>query len=253
MMTDKEKKCFIITPIGNENSEIRRHIDGIIDAAIKPVIEDEYGYKTDVAHRIDAPGNISKQVILEVYNCDLAIANLTGNNPNVMYELALRHCFGKPTIIIADSTTKLPADIIGERSIFYINDAQGVIDLRKKLSSMVNEIEIDLKKERIGPVYDALDDQLEKSAIINTIEAKSEQGDVDTLKYIMNKLDEIDTDLKRIETNRGKYTISLDNNTIKKLSENGAQETIYEYFNKRKGMLNNDKKFSDYIFIDDNK
>lgn len=29
-----KKRCFIITPIGNDNDSIRRHIDGIIDAAI---------------------------------------------------------------------------------------------------------------------------------------------------------------------------------------------------------------------------
>jgi len=36
----EKKKCFIVTPIGGENEPIRRHIDGIIDAAIIPALGD---------------------------------------------------------------------------------------------------------------------------------------------------------------------------------------------------------------------
>ena len=38
----KKKRCFVITPIGDEKSEIRRHIDGIIDEAIVPALGEEY-------------------------------------------------------------------------------------------------------------------------------------------------------------------------------------------------------------------
>lgn len=156
MENTRHKTCFVITPISSEGSEIRRHIDGIIDAVIVPVIEEMFNYKMVVSHRIDEPGNIPKQVISSIYESDLVIANLTGTNPNVMYELALSHCFGKITIIIADNDTKIPADIIGERCIFYINDAKGVIELREKLSRMVTVIENNGVTEKEGPVYDAI-------------------------------------------------------------------------------------------------
>ena len=45
-----KKRCFIITPIGNDNDSIRRHIDGIIDAAIKPALEPDY--EVVAAHKI---------------------------------------------------------------------------------------------------------------------------------------------------------------------------------------------------------
>ena len=35
----KKKKCFIITPIGDEGSDIRRHIDGVNNAAIRPALD----------------------------------------------------------------------------------------------------------------------------------------------------------------------------------------------------------------------
>ena len=119
--TDK-KRCFIITPIGNDNDSIRRHIDGIIDAAIKPALEPDY--EVVAAHKITETGTITKQIIKEIYQDELAIANLTGNNPNVMYELAVQYCLGKPVLTIAEKGTSLPFDVMPERTIFYINDPQ---------------------------------------------------------------------------------------------------------------------------------
>ena len=99
MKKEQEKRCFIVTPIGSENDPIRRHIEGIFEAAIRPALEDKY--KLIVAHKIYEPGSITKQVISEIYNAELVIANLTNRNPNVMYELAFRHSLGKPIIMIA--------------------------------------------------------------------------------------------------------------------------------------------------------
>ena len=131
MKTEQEKKCFIITPIGSDTDPIRRHIEGIFEAAIRPALE--HKYKLIIAHKIYEPGSITKQVISEIYNAELIIANLTNRNPNVMYELAFRHSLGKPVIMIAESGTSLPSDIIIERTIFYQNDAQGVIELKRAI------------------------------------------------------------------------------------------------------------------------
>ena len=89
MNQKRNYKCFVVTPIGNETDSIRRHIDGIIEAAIRPALRE---YEVIVAHKITEPGTITKQVLKEIYEDDLVIANLTNNNPNVMYELAFRHC-----------------------------------------------------------------------------------------------------------------------------------------------------------------
>lgn len=192
MEVNNKKKCFIITPIGNEGSDIRRHIDGIVDAAIIPVLEDELGYKVEVSHRIDMPGNIPKQVITSVFDSELVIANLTDNNPNVMYELALRHCFGSVVIIIAKDGTVIPSDIKGERTIFYIDDAKGVIELKDDLRSMVTEINKCGKIEQYGPVYDALRDKLNKDNIIKEF---SDQKTADAFTLIIDRLDNLEKNI----------------------------------------------------------
>lgn len=83
----------------------------------------EKGYNVNVAHRMAQPGSINNQVIAELYYSNLVIANLSGLNPNVMYELAIRHCLRKPVIIIMEKGSgKIPFDTITERTVFYSND-----------------------------------------------------------------------------------------------------------------------------------
>ena len=182
----EKKKCFIITPIGNENDPIRRHIEGIIDAAISPVIEDEY--EVIVAHRISESGSISKQVITEIYNDDLVIANLTNRNPNVMYELALRHAIAKPTIMIAEKGTNLPSDIIMQRTIFYCNDAKGVLELREQLKDAVSKTDFDNKS---GPIYDVLGDISQDADLLMNLKS-GDSSNTEPLEYIINRLNRIE-------------------------------------------------------------
>ena len=127
----EKKSCFIITPVGDENDPIRRHIDGIINEAIIPVFKDMFNLI--IPHRIKEIGSINAQILKQIYNCDLVIANLTNLNPNVMYELAFRHSMGRPAIVIAQEGTKIPFDVIDSRTIFYKYDPLGMEELRKEL------------------------------------------------------------------------------------------------------------------------
>ncbi len=203
----KKKRCFVVTPIGNDNTEIRRHIEGVINECIRPVLENKYNYKVNAAHEITTPGSINNQVIEAIYNSELVIANLTDLNPNVMYELALRHAFRKPVIIIMENgKDKLPFDITTERTIFYDNDFQGAINLKIRLDDMIKSIE-EIKEEDIdNPVYSALKKINMKENVIKNI--KQNNGmEVDAISYIMDRLDQIEgkvsTEIKFEDGRRG--------------------------------------------------
>lgn len=88
------KECFVITPIGSPESEIFKKTEGLINSALRPVLKD-HGFIPLPAHHIDSTGSINKQIIEKIVNSDLVIANLTGVNPNVMYELAIKAFFWK--------------------------------------------------------------------------------------------------------------------------------------------------------------
>ncbi|OFD61449.1 hypothetical protein [Bacillus mycoides] len=196
---NKDKTCFIITPIGDDQSDIRRAADGAIDAVIVPALC-EMGFDEEnikVAHRMPSPGSINKQVISSVLECDLAVANLTNLNPNVMYELAIRHAARKPVIQICQKGTRLPFDITEERTIFYTNDMAGVIELTKNFKEMVVEA-ID-EEEPDNPIYRVIEN--------NTMMKKIDENDPN--KFLLHRMNSLEDNLSNLIN-------SLNSNPIQK-------------------------------------
>jgi hypothetical protein len=154
-------RCFIITPIGDHNSEMRRSADGLIDAAIKPVLR-QHRLLAEVAHRNYDLRSITGRIVEHVVESKLVIANLTGLNPNVMYELAVRHAARKPVIVIAEFGTSLPFDLKDELAIFYRNDMRGVLELRKSLNNAISQMS--LKETFDNPVMRYTRDALIKTS-----------------------------------------------------------------------------------------
>lgn len=152
---EQGKKCFIITPIGNENSSIFRKAKGVIESVIKPILE-KYGFD-DIkpAYEIMESGMISNQIIGRIINDDLIVANLTGNNPNVMYELAIRHGAAKPIIHICEDGTSLPFDIKDNRTIFYKDDMLGVQELKRNFEAFVKQVDYS-KEYKDNPIYNGI-------------------------------------------------------------------------------------------------
>lgn len=116
-MSQEEKKiCFVIAPIGNEESAIRYRSDRVMKYIIEPAVDD-CGYKAIRADIISDPGMITTQIIQHLIDDPLVIADLTEHNPNVCYELAIRHFARKPCIQIIESEERIPFDIKGIRTI----------------------------------------------------------------------------------------------------------------------------------------
>lgn len=108
--------CFVIAPIGLEGSEIRKRSDQVLKHVIRPAAK-ECGYTSVRADEISEPGLITSQVIQHIIDDPLVIADLTGRNPNVFYELAVRHAMKKPVVQIIQSDEPLPFDVAATRTI----------------------------------------------------------------------------------------------------------------------------------------
>jgi len=142
------KSCFVISPIGAEDSQTRRDADEVLEYIIKPVLA-ECGYETIRADNITETGLISQQIIQRIIQSDLVIADLSGGNPNVFYELAIRHAARKPFIQIIRDGENLPFDISHQRTVFYKTDSIGageqaktrILALLKSTEENPNEIE----------------------------------------------------------------------------------------------------------------
>lgn len=184
MLEQRTKSCFIITPIGDSNSPIFRKINGVITSTIRPVLQEMGFSDISAAHEINKVGSINTQIVNRIVYDDLVIANLTENNPNVMYELCLRHVVAKPIIHICEKGTVLPFDIKDNRTIFYENDMLGVEELKEKLKKYLEEIDYE-KEHTDNPVYLGL--QIGKLLKKNLIGEYGE-NDKELIKKIYDKI-----------------------------------------------------------------
>ncbi len=127
-MFGKQKTCFVIRPIGEAGSSVRLAADDRYENLIKPVCEECKYVRIYHAGEISSPGMISRDVIEGVAESDLVIADLTDNNSNVLYELALRHALRRPYVCIAPDGQKPPFDTNDCRYVPYRLGAFGAIE-----------------------------------------------------------------------------------------------------------------------------
>ena len=108
---------FVIGPIGERGSGTRKRSDDILKFLIRPAARACKLGKVLRADELAEPGSITNQVIPRLIEDDLVIADLHDHNPNVYYELAVRHTTGKPCILIGKSGDKMPFDVQDFRMI----------------------------------------------------------------------------------------------------------------------------------------
>lgn len=112
------KRCFVISPIGDEGSKIRHHADDVFEFIIKPAME-PLGIEPVRSDHMSETGQITEQMFGEILGADLCVAVLTGHNANVFYELAIAQCAARPLILLIEKGQPLPFDVKDLRAIEY--------------------------------------------------------------------------------------------------------------------------------------
>ena len=135
------KKCFVVSAIGQPGTDERKHADLVLNYIIKPVAESAAGYEVTRGDESSHSGMITVDAINLLMEADLVIADLSFLNPNVFYELGLRHSTNLPTIHIATQETEVPFDNAGHRVIqFDISDWHSHERARAKLTDHIAAI-----------------------------------------------------------------------------------------------------------------
>jgi hypothetical protein len=138
-----EDTCFVISPIGESDSETRSRSDKLLNYVIEPPVR-EHGYDPVRADQIDEPGIITNHVIEYVVESPIVIADLTGSNANVFYELAIRHTIEKPFIQLIDENQTIPFDVAATRTIMIdLEDLESVESAKEEISDQISNIETD--------------------------------------------------------------------------------------------------------------
>jgi hypothetical protein len=125
-----------MAPIGEKGSSIREHSDRVLKELVGPAAE-ENGLRSKRADDINRAGDINDHVVEMIANAPFAVADLTELNPNVMYELALRHAVRKPVALIAREGTKLPFDVRSSNTIYFEFTPASLEDAKTRLSEQI--------------------------------------------------------------------------------------------------------------------
>lgn len=140
---EQDKTCFVIAPIDEEGSEFRHRSDQVLRHIIEPAAK-ICGYTTVRADKISEPGIITSQIIQHLVDDDLVVADLSGHNPNVFYELAIRHAVRKPVVQLIQKGESIPFDVSAIRTVqFDHRDLDSAAQCREELLQQIRAVEKD--------------------------------------------------------------------------------------------------------------
>jgi tetratricopeptide (TPR) repeat protein len=150
-----DKVCFVIMPIRHEGTTDYDHFRALYNELSPPIAN--RGYRVVRADDIQRGGAITKDILLALAQADLVVADLTDLNPNVFYELGVRHSLrGKGTVLIVDEvrTPDVPFDLGAYRVIKFRAELTGLAKLRAALDSYLDTLDRLDEAEWDNPVHD---------------------------------------------------------------------------------------------------
>lgn len=133
-------------PIGDQefvgtkvsSSDLKKRYDDLIKEAL---LRADPHLDITRADDVAVPGTITSDILTRIMHSDVVVADVTYPNPNVFYELGLRHACRVGTIIIRDKNgPQVPFDIAHLRHIEYENSPTGLKDLSEKLKQTLDHV-----------------------------------------------------------------------------------------------------------------
>lgn len=193
----RQKTCFVISPIGDEGTEVRKHSDMVLKHLVKKSLEvAPFNYRVFRSDEDEKPGDITVQIIQNVMRSDLVVADLTNRNPNVFYELSMCHVWQRPTVHLCRTGEKLPFDVGQLRVVFFdLGDPDSLEKAQEKIRKHVDWLENDGKIETPIQFVQGLEG-------LRTGQAKDEK--------LFDLLSKIGSSLSRIQTGVEFTTAYLD-------------------------------------------
>ncbi|MFJ5468424.1 response regulator [Pectobacterium carotovorum] len=156
---EKKKTCFVIMPIADIPGYDSGHFTRVYNHLIKPACE-AAGFDATRADDSKSSHMIVVDILKKIVESDIVICDLSGKNPNVLYELGLRQAFNKKTVLIKDDKTDNIFDVQSFRYIQYDsnlridnvkNDTKSISSSLKETNSSTNDINSIVQLLKIEP------------------------------------------------------------------------------------------------------
>lgn len=160
----QKKRCFVMMPFSDPEGYTPGHFRKVYDQIIKPAIE-KAGYEAYHIDENSVSDLITTKIFQAILDCDMAVCDLSSRNPNVLYELGIRHAFDKPVVLINDDKTE------------RIFDVQGLSTITYRSSRLYDEVPAD--QEKIIEAIKANKDSGSSYSIINIVKLQKATYDKD--------------------------------------------------------------------------
>lgn len=141
------KKCFVVSPIGDTGSDVRKNADQLYQHIIKPVCEN-CGFSAQRVDEFNTSGSITQEILDALNDYELVIADLTGHNPNVFFEIGYRTKSQKPIIHLKRKDEIIPFDVSAIGTFEYdLTDLDMVTATKERLEQVIKNFKYDEVKE----------------------------------------------------------------------------------------------------------
>lgn len=192
------RHCGIVMPI----AAMLPDYDAAHWSRVKEIISEAIE-QADMVPRLvsesDEVGVIHGQIVQNLYADEIVVVDVSGKNPNVMFELGLRLAFDKPTIIVQDDSNGYSFDIGPIKHIGYRKD-QRFDDVQQFKESVQKAIRATLAKkqadEKFSPFLGHFGPLVAK---------KVEEHEVPQAEFIMKKLSDIEKTMSRLMVTVNRY------------------------------------------------
>lgn len=144
------KTCFVVSPIGDVGSETRINADKLFKYIISPVCE-SCGFEAIRVDQINDSDSITQTIIDKLLSSELVIADISGHNPNVFYEMGYRKCTDKPIIHLKKKGESIPFDVNTVRTFEYdLTDLDNVEETKKRLEQTIATFSFESQDDMLG-------------------------------------------------------------------------------------------------------
>jgi hypothetical protein len=188
---------FLVSQVGPKGSPERSRADEVHDGIVAPVAQ-QFDMSVHRADRDPTPGQLTTQIIRSLVDAKIVVADLTGRNPNVYYELGVAHAFQLPVAILVDKAASLSFDTQNEK-VIEIGDGGviGVNQARDAAAALKRVFEVVLSEEY------AVENLLTSVAAARSLDALAPANPMASeLAAIREQLDDVATFVRRTRTVR---------------------------------------------------
>ena len=219
---------------------------------MKKKLKDEFSFYN--AGDLDNQQNILQDIVEGIANADIVIADVTGLNPNVFYELGLCHALNKKVILITQNMSELPFDIRAYRANEYSTDFWKMDEFIEKIAGYIRGA-IDGTIQYGNPIGDYYPNKIcsaEEKKNVNNVE--DEKGYFDFVSEIAEDTEVLTNEINTMQNELCTMTMEIEKGTdeINRVNKNQLPGRVFLIRNIIRNVGTEIKEFSDKMINHNN-